>query len=384
MITAETLRRITHVDAHGLPVVSLYVPVPPDPGERAGVRSRVASLLDRIRPVGEDPSLSHQAKLSVRDDITRIETLTHEERWLPHGMALFACSGAGLWEEVRLPRTVRDRVVVDATPWVRPLAAVLDEYHRALVAIIDEKSADLWELFQADIRQLSAVEDEALRKPDYAGWYGLDEHRVSNKSEELAKKHFVRVARLIDDLFSGGSYELLVIGGHDDEVARFRGFLPKRLRDRVAGTFSIDANTATQRDIRLLASGVVERYEREEERRKVADVMDRVGAGQPAALGLPDCLWAATEAAVQELLVHDDATAPGVVCPTCGWLGETAKVCPVCGAQPREVPDIIDELVERVLDEGGSTEHVEADTELTAHAVAASLRFPLPPRPDTA
>ena len=127
VITAETLHRITHFEAHGLPVVSLYVPVPPDPGERAGVRSRVASLLDRIRPVGEDPSLSHEAKLSVRDDITRIETLVREERWLPHGMALFACSGAGLLEEVRLPRTVRDRVVVDATPWVRPLAAVLDE-----------------------------------------------------------------------------------------------------------------------------------------------------------------------------------------------------------------------------------------------------------------
>ena len=260
---------------------------------------------------------------------------------------------------------------------------MLDEYHRALVAIIDEKAADLWELFQADIRQLSAVEDEALRKPDYAGWYGLDEHRVSNKSEELAKKHFVRVAQLIDDLFRGGYYELLVIGGHDDEVARFLGFLPRRLRDRVVGTFSIAARIAPERDIRLLASEVVERYEREEERRKVAEVVDRAGAGQPAALGLPDCLWAATAAAVQELLVHDDVTAPGVVCPVCGWLGEAAEVCPVCGAQPTQVLDIIDELVERVLDEGGSTEHVEADTELAAHAVAASLRFPLPPRPKT-
>ena len=60
--------------------------------------------------------------------------------------------------------------------------------------------------------------------------------------------------------------------------------------------------------------------------------------------------------------MHDDVTAPGVVCPVCGWLGEAAEVCPVCGAQPRQALDIIDELVERVLDEGGSTEHVEADT----------------------
>jgi peptide subunit release factor 1 (eRF1) len=383
VITAETLHRIIHFDAHGLPVVSLYVPVPADPGERSQLRSRVASLLDRIRPVAEDPALTREARLSVREDITRLETLLAGERWMPQGMALFLCSGAGLLEEVRLPRSVRDRVVVDATPWVRPLAAVLDEYHRTLVAVIDEKSADFWELFQADIRHLSTIEDRALRKPDYAGWYGLDEHRVSNKSEELAKRHFVQVAQLIDELFRDGDYELLVIGGHDDEVARFRGFLPAQLRRRVAGTFSIDAHTATERDIRLLASEPVERYERDEERRKVAEVVERVAAGQPAALGLADCLWAATTADVQELLVHNDVTAPGVVCQVCGWLGEAGEVCPVCGADPRHEDDIIDELVERVLDDGGSIEHVEAETELAAHLVAASLRFPLPPLPSS-
>jgi peptide chain release factor subunit 1 len=382
MITAETLQRIIHFDPHGLPVVSLYVPVPADPGERSKLRSRVASLVDRIRPVAEDPALTREARLSVREDITRIETLLIKERWSPHGMALFSCTGAGLFEEVRLPRTVRDRVVVDATPWVRPFAAVLDEYHRTLVAIIDEKSSDLWELFQTDIRHLSTLEDQSLRKPHYGGWYGLDEHRVRNKSAELAKKHFARVAQLIDELFRNGDYELLVIGGHDGEVARFRGFLPARLRHSVVGTFSIDARTANERDVRLLASALVERYERDEERRKVAEVLERASAGR-SVLDLAACLWAATTADVQELLVHDDVTAPGVLCPVCGWLGEAGEVCPVCGAQSRHEDDIINELVERVLDDGGSVEHIEAETGLAAHVVAASLRFPLPPQPSS-
>ncbi|MCW2632639.1 MAG: hypothetical protein JWR88_1601 [Pseudonocardia sp.] len=36
------------------------------------------------------------------------------------------------------------------------------------------------------------------------------------------------------------------------------------------------------------------------------------------------------------------------------------------------------------MNEGGSVEHVAADTELKEHLVGASLRFPLPPRPDAA
>jgi len=34
-----------------------------------------------------------------------------------------------------------------------------------------------------------------------------------------------------------------------------------------------------------------------------------------------------------------------------------------------------------VLDEGGSTRHIEADTTLSQYLVAAELRFPLPPVP---
>jgi hypothetical protein len=39
------------------------------------------------------------------------------------------------------------------------------------------------------------------------------------------------------------------------------------------------------------------------------------------------------------------------------------------------------ELVEAVIDEGGAVEHVQAETELAEHLVAALLRFPLPAQP---
>jgi peptide chain release factor subunit 1 len=42
---------------------------------------------------------------------------------------------------------------------------------------------------------------------------------------------------------------------------------------------------------------------------------------------------------------------------------------------------VLDELVQVVIDEGASVEHVSAHTALKEHVVAASLRFPLPPQP---
>jgi peptide chain release factor subunit 1 len=116
----------------------------------------------------------------------------------------------------------------------------------------------------------------------------------------------------------------------------------------------------------------------------VAEVLEKQAAGGLAAVGLEPCLWAGSVSAIGRLLVHDEATAPGVVCEQSGWLGETSDTCPICGEPTRKSEDVIDELAQAVIDAGGTVEHVFADTPLTEHLVAADLRFPLPPRPEEA
>ena len=41
-------------------------------------------------------------------------------------------------------------------------------------------------------------------------------------------------------------------------------------------------------------------------------------------------------------------------------------------------------VIDDVIDEGGSIQHVRADTDLRAHLTAAWLRFALPPEPPSA
>jgi peptide subunit release factor 1 (eRF1) len=382
MITMETIDRLIQFDSGGLPVLSVYVRVPAEKAARSTLNAEVSSLIHQVRPFANDKSLDHEARVSLRADIERIEAEGTQELWKPgRTVAIFACNGADLYEEVSLPRLIRERVMVDATPWVRPMLAVLDEYHRSCVVVLDRKSARSWELYLGALDELHQVEDAVLRKPDYAGPQGLAEHRVHNKAEELAKRHFRRIAGLLDDLFRTRRYELLVLGGHEEELPQFLDFLPHGLRERVAGTFSIDPHTATPADIRREAEAVVDRYERDEERRYVTDVVDRAGAGGRAALGLDDCLWAGSVAAVAMLLVQDGAVAEGVVCDRDRWLARSGDTCALCGEPTRRAPDVIDELVETVIDTSGSVEHVLADTELRQHEVGASLRFPLPPPP---
>jgi peptide subunit release factor 1 (eRF1) len=340
MIAAETINHIIQFQGNGLPVVSLYVPVGLGVSRRE-VHSRVSSLVDQLEPLAKDRSAEHERRMSVRADIERIKERLGEERCQPGTIAIFSCSERGLYEEISLPRRVRDRIVVDETAFTRPMLAVLDEYHRSCIVVIDKASAQVWELYLDEMRDLTRVTDRVLRKRDYAA-------------------------------------DLLIIGGHDYEVPAFLDFLTHDLRGRVAGSFSIDPTTAPLAEVRANADSIVQRYERAEKQRLVAEVFERSAAGGLATVGLGPCLWAGSTAAIQKLLVQESATAPGVVCDQSGWLALEGDTCPLCGNPTRRVPDVIDELVEAVISEGGSISHVNADTELKDHTLAATLRFPLP------
>jgi hypothetical protein len=376
--SARTLDRIARLHGEELPVVSAYLAVDPGPDARRTLRTKADSLLHRIRSLAEDRSLDHDARMSLRTDIERIQRLATTGPLGRGTLAIFACSGAGVLELVRLPRAVRDRIMVDATPWIGPMLAVLDQYPRCCALVVDRESAHMWELYLGEVRDAGRIDGRSLRNPAYAGRHGLAEYRVRNKADELSKRHFREVAGALERLFRTDRYDVLAVGGHEHELPGFLDFLPQTLRDRVAGTFAIDPHTATTATVRPHAEAILDRFELDEQQRSVSEVMQAVARGGLAVAGLEPCLWAGSVAAVRKLLVQEEAVAPGVVCDVSGWFATSGETCPLCGGPTRKTPDVIDELIETVIDEGGSIQHVRADTELRAHLTAAWLRFPLP------
>ncbi|MYS22730.1 peptide chain release factor subunit 1 [Streptomyces sp. DvalAA-14] len=379
MITQETIDRLVQFEESRFPVVSVYAQVDVDQPARLEFRARVLDLLDRIRPMAEDRSLDRDVRMSVRDDLARIMDAVVDDRKTPGAVAFFSCSGRNLFEEVALPRPVHDRIVQDATPWIRPLVATLEEYHRTCAVLVDRSRVRSWEFYLDEMRETDTFRDPFPRTTGYPDGRGGD--RLRHKADEMTKHHYRRVAELLTDRFRRGEFELLAVGGQADELPAFLDCLPADLRVRLAGTFTADMDSATPAEVRASARAVLESHDRAEEKRLVDECLDAAAAGQPAAVGLDDSLWAGSVAAARSLLVQDGETVPGVVCDRDGWLALSGTTCPLCGEAVRQTPDVVDELVAAVIEDGGSIEHVRAKTPLREHVAAATLRFPLPPRP---
>ena len=73
-----------------------------------------------------------------------------------------------------------------------------------------------------------------------------------------------------------------------------------------------------------------------------------------SAVGLPACLAAVSAGPVPNLVVPGEGLVPGYECGRCGTLSLDADhCCPDWGTAALPVPDVIEEMVSRVLEDGG-------------------------------
>jgi len=102
----------------------------------------------------------------------------------------------------------------------------------------------------------------------------------------------------------------------------------------------------------------------------VAEILAEPAAALTAT-GLPACLAAVNAGPVETLAVPYDGLVPGYECGRCGALGLAADRCPDWGTAALPVPDLIEEMVSRTLEDGGRVIVVH-DARGTAARMASS------------
>jgi peptide chain release factor subunit 1 len=373
-VVVEDLKTFESLDE---PVISMYWNVPADRGELKGAVAVLKDLVKEVRARAASSGLSHAARTSLSADANRMLDL---QDLVPNlqgrTLAFFRCGARGLEEAIDLPGGLPDRVEVDARPFIRPLVAVLTESHRFAVVIVDREHGLLFDFYLGVLEAREDKEGRVLRSPNYAP--GDKEYSTHRKAEELAKRHYRETARALNEMVHQDNIELVVVGGHEDTIPAFCQELPADLRQKVVGTFTVDPHTMTPASARDAAQRAVDEYERHHEEQLVEQTMERVAAGGLGAVGLDWCLLATAEKAIDLLLVDADAHVEGRICDRCGWLGLEGDECPIDGTPTRATPDVIDDMAAQVLDSSGRVEHVNVETPLRRHLVAALLRFPVP------
>lgn len=373
MITHSDISALRAQRASNAPVISLYLNVPVDIAEHKGtlIRSRelIKAAADQEPSGGTPGEPTAVSEADIAGVVAAVDANSLD--WLGHAVAIFASGELDLFEAMPIPGGADDLAVLAPRPYLRPLLAARQRNPAYQVAVLDAKHA--WVLAITDDETDTLAERIGPQVPStaFAGWDGLQAYRMQQRVMQLSRRHYRDTIGILTDTVDDVSHPL-VLGGHEMQIKQFAALLPREVRQRVAGSFNLDLQTATPARVRELATPVIAKWTESAEAQLVDDVLNQP-PDTAVTTNLADCVTAVRSRAVSQLVLTDGQMIPGCACDDCGALGLGDAGCDCADQACKPVPDVLDELSTQALAGGGSVAAVRA----APFTAAARLRFAL-------
>ena len=364
-IDESRIRDLAGFKGEHAPVTSVYL----DVDGRRRIRARdVEVALDRLLRSSRDPS-------PLAADLKRIEEHVHGgiDRSRVRGLAMFSCVAHDFWEVVELAVPVRDRLVVNHSPHVRDLEAIVAQRQRFAVLVADRQRARLFLFHQGELLEKQEQLDLLPRHDDDGGQLGKDQ--VAGHTAAAAHRHLKQAAAAAFALHQDQGFDHLVLCGPDEITAEVERELHAYLRDRIAGRIHLPMSAGVE-EIRQAAEEVEATVERSREAAVVDRLRQAVGTDTAGVAGLQPVLDALVAHRVDTLLVSDGFESPGWRCPSCAWVGTLGRRCPLCAGEMDQVDDVVEEAMEEALSQACRVLVCQANADLDVLGrIGALLRY---------
>jgi peptide chain release factor subunit 1 len=360
----------------GSPVLSVYLDV--DQSKAANLNRQFEAGLDSLT-ASAAAGLNSEERENFSADAEPVRRFV--AGWEPRGKGLIFFSDASenfFWSSaINLP--VRNRARWSDTPYVAPLLEIIDDHECYGVVLVDKEHARLFTVYLGDIQEhYDAMAPASVRRYKASGTdHMLSESRFQHKAAMHVHWHAKHVAELLDKLVDQYAFDRILLGGPVEATSELQHLLSKRVRNRVVECFSIPVKANVQ-EVLKAALDVEERVERQLEKQTVDELI--IGdAHHPSALGLDATLRALAEQRVWRLVYAQDFNAAGGQCTNCGILfARTEGPCDYCGAAVKPIDDLLEQIIERVLEQNGKVEKVAGEAAVRlqqAGGIGAVLRF---------
>jgi peptide subunit release factor 1 (eRF1) len=274
---------------------------------------------------------------------------------------------------VNLAVPVRNQLVVNHTPHVRQLEAIIHNHERFGVLLADRQRARMFVFEQGELLDRSEHFDQLPRHDDDHGDWDRD--HVRDHAAALAHAHVRRAAQVAFAVHQERALDHLVLSVPADLAPELERELHTYLRSRIAARLGVPAS-ATTAEIKKAAMEVDEQVERAREAELVDRLRDRLGGANGAVAGLEPVLGALNERRVDTLLVSDGFVAPGWRCWSCDCAATKGPRCPACRGDMTRVDDVVEEGVEIALGQSCRVVTCVGNADLDVHGqIGALLRF---------
>ena len=374
------IRRLAEVDGGDLPVLSVYLDVRPQAtGEQPGRRAAFTLLRDRLRHIGRSYGPRGEALDSFRADEERIWSLLENELdTAAQGVAIVACHGLDVWEVVPTGVPFLDSVSSGPRPDLYQLAALVDQFETAVVALVDTNTARLFvsRLGSLDERAGPDEGTDSFRKRQMGGW---SQARYQRHIDKHIADFAASAAAAMEELMRREGASRLILAGDEVALTPLRDALSPSAREQIVDVLREDIRA--QRDpLQRAVDELLAAAERDQGMAVADQVIGGIRSGGLTVAGARRTREALEVGAVDTLvLVGPEVGDPG------GAAGQDARdlATEVEAEEDAGAPDAAEraDLVRLAALSGARVEVVDEHGGLARYGgVGALLRYPLPVR----
>lgn len=366
MITEANLQELLTFRSEQ-PMLSLYLNTDPSLGNADAYRLELRSMLKQV---------------DLPEDVQAIENyFAREFDWSGRSVAVFSCAPQGFFRAYSLAIPVTSRLRLGSQPHVKPLANLLDYYGGYGVVLVDKQGARLFSFHLGELREQEGIVGETIHHTKRGGASAVAGRRggmagQTNYTDETTERNMRDAANFAAHFFSENNVRRVLIGGTDENLAIFRGLLPKAWQSLVVGTFPMSM-TASADDVFARAMEIGAQAELRQETDLLQKIVTSASKGHGGVLGLEDTLHALREGRIQTLAIQEGYRAAGYLCHGCGHLtAQALPTCQYCGGTFKHIPDVVDMAVSSVMQAGGDVEVLQREHQVKGfEAIGALLRY---------
>ncbi len=264
-------------------------------------------------------------------------------------LAIFASRIHNFFKTVSLPTKVNNSLIVDSSPYIRPLARIQDEWESFTLILLNSHYAKIFSVSLGSVDREKNLSSNIMNKHRKGG---MSQARFQRLRKGAIHAFFSEVEGALEKIAD----KQIVLAGPGQAKLQFQDMLSKHLAERIVEVVDIDIDDEQQ----LLKESVrlISKREEQKSHDAVQQLKSEILKDGLAAYGLDDTLQVVKNGQVELLIVEKDYKLKGCLCEHCQIVrAGHVKNCPMCGRPTSEV-DVIEEIIE-------FAERTDADIEFT-------------------
>ncbi len=281
-------------------------------------------------------------------------------------IVIFASHKHNFIRYISLSVELQNLLIVDSSPYIRPLARIQDEWESFTLILINSNYAKIFSVSVGKIDDIKKLTTDIINKHKKGG---CSQARFNRIRKGAINAFLSEVANALQK----HSDDSIILAGPGTIKNQFIDLLSKEVKDKIIDI--IDISIEDEKKLLKESFHIIAEREQRESHEAVQHLKQEILKDGLAVYGLVEILKAVKNGQVDLLLIEKDYKTRGWVCENCQVVEEgISKSCPYCGNKTSEV-DVIEEILEFAERTDANIEFTDSDEIANLGHVGAILRF---------